>query len=228
MKLWGGNYSGDPDKAFWEFNRSFPFDRRLLAEEVAASRAYARALGRCGALPAKDAKALDEGLAQVLTRATSEPSYQEIDVEDVHSFVETRLGEIIGDLAGQGHLGRSRNEQAVTALRLWIRGAIDALSKGRRGPRRRARRPGPGGSGRRHAGLHAHARGRADRLRPSRGGPRVGPRTRSRAATRRPTARERPPPRLGRPRGNRAPPRSRGAGPRPRASRRSPRTPSTP
>ena len=31
MKLWGGNYSGDPDAHFWEFNRSFPFDRRLLA-----------------------------------------------------------------------------------------------------------------------------------------------------------------------------------------------------
>src|SRR6266508_5850600 len=39
MKLWGGNYSSDPDAAFWEFNRSFPFDRRLLAEEIAASRA---------------------------------------------------------------------------------------------------------------------------------------------------------------------------------------------
>jgi argininosuccinate lyase len=130
MKLWGGNYSGDPDKAFWEFNRSFPFDRRLLAEEVAASRAYARELGRCGAIPAADAAALDEGLAQVLSRAATDPAFLAIDVEDVHSFVETRLGEIVGDLAGQGHLGRSRNEQAVTALRLWVRGAIDALSKG--------------------------------------------------------------------------------------------------
>ena len=54
MKLWGGNYSSDPDTAFWEFNRSFPFDRRLLAEEIAASRAYARALGRCGAIPDAD------------------------------------------------------------------------------------------------------------------------------------------------------------------------------
>ncbi|MFI5184801.1 MAG: argininosuccinate lyase [Vicinamibacteria bacterium] len=129
MKLWGGNYSGDPDKAFWEFNRSFPFDQRLLAEEVAASRAYARALGRCGAIPAADAATLDEGLSRVLEHATSDPAYLDIDVEDVHSFVETRLGELLGDLAGQGHLGRSRNEQAVTALRLWIRGSIDELSK---------------------------------------------------------------------------------------------------
>ena len=45
MKLWGGNYETSPDAAFWEFNRSFPFDRRLLVEEVAASRAWVRGLG---------------------------------------------------------------------------------------------------------------------------------------------------------------------------------------
>lgn len=128
MKLWGGNYEADPDREFWEFNRSFGFDRRLLGEEVAASRAYARALGRCGAIPAEDARRLDAGLAEVLARAGADAAYLELDAEDVHSFVETRLGEIVGDLAGQGHLGRSRNEQAVTALRLWIRGAIDRLA----------------------------------------------------------------------------------------------------
>ncbi|HSB61111.1 MAG TPA: argininosuccinate lyase [Vicinamibacteria bacterium] len=133
MKLWGGNYSADPDAAFWEFNRSFPFDRRLLAEEVAASRAYVRALGRCRAIPDDQARALDDGLAQVLARARADPAYLDLDSEDVHSFVEARLSEVVGELAGQAHLGRSRNEQAVTALRLWIRAAIDLLRGGLRG-----------------------------------------------------------------------------------------------
>ena len=132
-KLWGGNYSSDPDAAFWEFNRSFPFDRRLLAEEIAASRAYVRALGRCRAIPRADARALDLGLAQVLSKAQADPAYLDLDSEDVHSFVEARLAEVVGDLAGQAHLGRSRNEQAVTALRLWIRAAIDRLRAGLRG-----------------------------------------------------------------------------------------------
>ena len=127
MKLWGGNYSAGPDAAFWEFNRSFPFDRRLLAEEVAASRAYVKALARAQAISQADAARLDAGLEQVLTRAAADPPSAETDAEDVHSFVEARLGEIVGDLAGQAHLGRSRNEQAVTALRLWIRSAIDGL-----------------------------------------------------------------------------------------------------
>ena len=126
-KLWGGNYDAEPDRLFWEFNRSFPFDRRLIREEIAASRAYAMALGQCRAIPAKDAAKLDRGLAKVLAKYEADPRYADIDVEDVHSFVETRLEEEIGPLAGQGHLGRSRNEQSVTALRLFIRGAIDAL-----------------------------------------------------------------------------------------------------
>jgi len=132
-KLWGGNYSAEPDAAFWEFNRSFPFDRRLLAEEIAASRAYVRALGRCRAIPKAEARALDLGLAQVLSKAQADPAYLDLDSEDVHSFVETRLAEVVGDLAGQAHLGRSRNEQAVTALRLWIRGAVDRLRASLRG-----------------------------------------------------------------------------------------------
>ncbi len=127
-KLWGGNYDVEPDRLFWEFNRSFPFDRRLIREEIAASRAYAVALGQCRAIPAKDAAKLDRGLARVLAKYEADAAaYADIDVEDVHSFVETRLEEEIGSLAGQGHLGRSRNEQSVTALRLFIRGAIDDL-----------------------------------------------------------------------------------------------------
>jgi argininosuccinate lyase len=126
-KLWGGNYDAEPDRLFWEFNRSFPFDRRLIREEIAASRAYALALGRCRAIPEKDAGRLERGLARVLAKYEDDPTYADVDVEDVHSFVETRLEEEIGPLAGQGHLGRSRNEQSVTALRLFIRAAIDDL-----------------------------------------------------------------------------------------------------
>jgi argininosuccinate lyase len=129
-KLWGGNYAAAPDAAFWEFNRSFPFDRRLVREELAASRAWVRALGRCGAIPAQDAASLERGLDQVLARLEADARYLEADVEDVHSFVEQRLAEVVGELAGQAHLGRSRNEQTVTALRLFARAAIDALAQG--------------------------------------------------------------------------------------------------
>jgi argininosuccinate lyase len=127
VKLWGGNYSGDPDNDFWEFNRSFPFDRRLIAEEIAASRAYVRALGRCGAIKPDEADQLDGALEKLAQQVQADPAALEMDAEDVHSFVETRLTEAVGDLAGQAHLGRSRNEQSVTGLRLWLRRANDRL-----------------------------------------------------------------------------------------------------
>jgi argininosuccinate lyase len=130
MKLWGGNYEASPDAAFWEFNRSFPFDRRLVREEIAASRAWVRALGRCAAIEPQEAATLERGLDEIVAKLEADPKYIEADVEDVHSFVEERLGELVGELAGQAHLGRSRNEQTVTALRLFAKGAIDALSAG--------------------------------------------------------------------------------------------------
>jgi len=128
MKLWGGNYDAQPDRRFWELNRSFPFDRRLLPEEVAASRAYVRALGRCGALAEDQAAELITGLEELLESTQKDPSLIAGDHEDVHSFVETRLTERLGDLAGQAHLARSRNEQSVVALRLFARQATDRLN----------------------------------------------------------------------------------------------------
>ena len=177
MTLWGGNYAAGPDAVFWEFNRSFSFDRRLLAEEIAGSKAFVRALGRCGAISAEDTEALDKGLDVVFERSLKEPEYRNLDVEDVHSFVEERLGEVVGDLAGQAHLGRSRNEQTVTALRLWIRGTIDRLRGGLRALVERPRRAGASRSGRRHARLHPHPAGRAHHLRPPGRRPRLGPRS---------------------------------------------------
>ena len=129
-RLWGGDHTTEPDKAFWQFNRSFPFDRRLLFEEIAASRAWVSALVSCRCISPDDASVLDGALSRLAERAQSDPAPFEIDVEDVHSFVETRLIEAVGERASQARLGRSRNEQAVTALRLWMRRAIDTLRQG--------------------------------------------------------------------------------------------------
>src|SRR5574341_1250057 len=99
-KLWGGNYDAAPDAVFWDFNGSFPFDRRLVREELAASRAWGRARGRCGGGPANGSETLERGLAAVLATLERDPRYLEADVEDVHSVVEEPLFEIVGELAG--------------------------------------------------------------------------------------------------------------------------------
>ena len=82
--------------------------------------------------------------------------------EDVHSALERRLTERIGEAGGRVHLGRSRNDQVLVALRLYLRDDRrgDLRHRGRRG--RRAERARRAASRRRPARLHAHAAGDAD------------------------------------------------------------------
>jgi|SRR5882672_2906883 len=128
--LWGGRFTGGPDPSFAEFNNSFAFDRRLLAVDVRASVAHCNGLLAAGVLSADEADKIKAGLETILERGQAGGSsyFDEAESEDVHSFVETRLVELIGDAGRKLHTGRSRNDQVATDLRLWLREAIDQLS----------------------------------------------------------------------------------------------------
>jgi argininosuccinate lyase len=122
-KLWGGRFSEAADPQFAEFNRSFPFDRRLFAVDVRASIAYCAALERAGVVSPAEATTIRHGLESILERGIENDSS-----EDVHSFVEAKLVELIGDTGRKLHTGRSRNDQVATDFRLWMREASDDLS----------------------------------------------------------------------------------------------------
>ena len=185
MKLWGGNYESSPDAAFWEFNRSFPFDRRLIVEEVAASRAWVKALGRCGAIsvagggdarPRARAGAGERAAGPALPRAGRRGRPQ------------LRRGAARRDRRRARGPGapRPQPQRADGHGAAPLRARRDRPAAGdRRRPRPRARRAGPRRRRRRDARLHAHARGRADHLRPLGGGARLGPGARPRASARR-------------------------------------------
>ncbi|HEY0079708.1 MAG TPA: argininosuccinate lyase [Pyrinomonadaceae bacterium] len=129
-KLWGGRFKGATDKGFAAFNRSFGFDRRLLEADVRASRAHCEGLRAAGVLSGEEAARIDEGLQTVLERASTVEGYlEDASAEDVHSFIESRLVELIGDAGRRLHTGRSRNDQVATALRLWLRDAIDRIDE---------------------------------------------------------------------------------------------------
>ena len=121
--LWGGRFQGKADPQFAEFNNSFRFDRRLFAVDVRASSAYCTALERAGVLSATEAEQIRNGLEAILAQGVPAESA----AEDVHSFVEARLVELIGDTGRKLHTGRSRNDQVATDFRIWVRGAIDEL-----------------------------------------------------------------------------------------------------
>ena len=128
--LWGGRFTSGADPSFAQFNNSFRFDRRLFEVDIRASVAHCNGLFAVGVLKAGEAEKIKTGLQTILERGLSNDSYfDELDSEDVHSFVEARLVELIGDVGRKLHTGRSRNDQVATDLRLWVRGAIDQLLK---------------------------------------------------------------------------------------------------
>ncbi len=127
--LWGGRFTGAADARFAEFNRSFGFDRRLFAADVRGSLAHAEALRRAGVLTGADADKIENGLKEILEKGTrGDEFFAASNDEDVHSFIEARLIEVVGDAGRKLHAGRSRNDQVATALRLWLREKIDELA----------------------------------------------------------------------------------------------------
>ncbi len=126
--LWGGRFTGAADPSFAKFNNSFTFDRRLFEVDIRASVAHCNGLVHAGVLGIEEAARIKSGLQAILDRAEDDSGYfDEIESEDVHSFVEARLVELVGDAGRKLHTGRSRNDQVATDLRLWLRGAIDQL-----------------------------------------------------------------------------------------------------
>jgi argininosuccinate lyase len=128
--LWGGRFTDGADPLFAKFNNSFAFDRRLFEVDVRASVAHCNGLVGAGVLSIEEATAIRAGLQTILSRGLDNSSYfDELESEDVHSFVEARLVELIGDAGRKLHTGRSRNDQVSTDLRLWLREAIDQLER---------------------------------------------------------------------------------------------------
>jgi len=130
VKMWSGRFRHALDPEFERWQRSFPFDRRLLEYEVEASRAHARALKNAEAISAEELASLLFGLDRIVEQAAADRAFLEDDeAEDVHHFVEKKLVSLIGDAGYKLHTGRSRNEQIATDLRLYVRTSIDELQR---------------------------------------------------------------------------------------------------
>jgi argininosuccinate lyase len=127
--LWGGRFTGEQDATFAEFNRSFGFDKRLFSADVRASIAHAEGLHGAGVLTRREAGKIRNGLLTLLKRAGFDKDFfDDESSEDVHSFIEAKLTQLIGDAGRKLHAGRSRNDQVATAFRLWLREEIDEIS----------------------------------------------------------------------------------------------------
>ncbi|MCH9049660.1 MAG: argininosuccinate lyase, partial [Proteobacteria bacterium] len=127
--MWGGHFSVGPAEAMARINASIDVDRRLYAQDIAASKAHCAMLVAQGIVSAQDGEAIAQGLDTISREIESGKFTFKAALEDIHMNVEARLAELIGEAAGRLHTARSRNDQVATDFRLWVRQAIDGLDR---------------------------------------------------------------------------------------------------
>src|SRR5438552_3382273 len=131
-KTWGGRFSQGADPAAERFTGSLAFDRRLWPQDVAGSIAWARALARARLLTDAERDAIVKGLEAVRAELQAGTFPFRPELEDIHTNVERRLVELIGDVGGKLHTGRSRNDQIALDERMYLKDAIVRAREGLR------------------------------------------------------------------------------------------------
>ncbi len=128
-RLWGGRFKGSLDPRIDRLNRSFDFDRRLFFVDIGGSHAWAAALQRAGLLTKKELRAIAGGLGRIMGEFSQDTFKPLPTDEDIHTAVERRLIELVGEPGKKLHTGRSRNDQVATDLHLWLRLRCEQLRR---------------------------------------------------------------------------------------------------
>ena len=126
-KTWGGRFSGATDTRVEAFTESISYDRRLFRHDIRASQAHARMLAEVGLLTAEEADGIVAALDAIGVEIERDEFAFSIQLEDIHTHIERALIERLGDVGRKLHTGRSRNDQVVTDVKLWVRDSLDAL-----------------------------------------------------------------------------------------------------
>ena len=126
--LWGGRFKEQLNEKALRFSSSLKVDINLILEDIEGSKAHAGMLSKVGIISANEAENIIAGLDKIKDDWLSKTwAPDESKFEDIHSAVEARLYEIIGETAGKLHTGRSRNDQVATDIKLWIKNASYAV-----------------------------------------------------------------------------------------------------
>ncbi|MDR2168782.1 MAG: argininosuccinate lyase [Planctomycetaceae bacterium] len=129
-KAWGGVFTERTDKRVEQFTESISFDKRLYDVDIRGSLAHARMLCDVGVLLPEEYIKIERGLLEIKSEIESGQFEFLIEFEDIHMHIERALICKVGDVGRKLHTGRSRNDQVVTDLRLWVCGEIDAVDFG--------------------------------------------------------------------------------------------------
>ncbi|MBS7405793.1 MAG: argininosuccinate lyase, partial [Oxalobacter sp.] len=125
--VWSGRFSEPVDELVQRYTASVTFDKRLAEFDIQGSLAHAEMLCAQKILSEQDYADIQRGLAQIREEVRSGRFDWQIGLEDVHTNIERRLTDLIGDAGKRLHTGRSRNDQVATDIRLYLRAAIDDI-----------------------------------------------------------------------------------------------------
>lgn len=129
--LWGGCDGGRFSKgmaaSLSQLNNSLHIDKRLYAEDIQGSLAYAEILCDTKIIQPTELELIRDAFKIIRREWESGEIELKDDDEDVHSVNERRLTEIIGDVGRKIHTGRSRNDQVALDMKLWLKKAIKEL-----------------------------------------------------------------------------------------------------
>lgn len=129
MKLWGGRFTKEADKAMERFNSSISFDKRLYKYDINGSIAHAAMLAKCGIISGEDAKSIIEGLKSILDDIESGKLKISEEAEDIHTFIEQQLTCRIGTAGQRLHTARSRNDQVALDIRMYLKDAVNQIQQ---------------------------------------------------------------------------------------------------
>lgn len=131
MALWGGRFTQAADQRFKKLNDSLHFDYRLAEQDIISSVAWSKALVTVKVLTAAEQQRIEQALCVLIKEVQANPSaIINSDAEDIHSWLEQKLIDKVGDLGKKLHTGRSRNDQVATDLKLWCKKQISQLYHG--------------------------------------------------------------------------------------------------
>jgi len=125
MTLWDKGQETDPDVLRFSAGREYALDLRLVTHDARASAAHARMLAKIGVLTDEEAATLAKGLDEIVALADTGKFPIAPEQEDCHTAIEEWLTKRCGEAGKKIHLGRSRNDQVLAAIRLW---ELDALT----------------------------------------------------------------------------------------------------
>lgn len=122
--LWGGRFEKEMDDIVKKFNASIGFDQRMYNEDIDGSIAHVTMLGEQGIVTKEEADQIIAGLESLRGKIASGEIVFNVDDEDIHMGIESRLIAEIGDVAKKLHTARSRNDQCQVDGRLYMKKEI--------------------------------------------------------------------------------------------------------